>query len=30
MERLFILKELLQKGDYMYKIDLKDAYLQCL
>ena len=26
MEGLFLLKELLQKGDYMYKIDLKDAY----
>ena len=30
MEHLFLLKELLQKGDYMYKIDLKDAYFQCL
>ena len=26
MEGLFLLKEILQKNDYMYKIDLKDAY----
>lgn len=26
MEALFLLKEILQEGEYMCKIDLKDAY----